>query len=245
MNGNFEPALGFTLRYEGGWSDHPRDPGGATMKGVTIGVYRAFKGRPVTKTELRNISDDDLKAIYRKGYWRAVNADALPAGYDAAMFDFAVNSGPARALRYDKLVKASNPRARIKELCAKRASFFRSLSTFDVFGRGWMSRVTALEAFALKLAGAGPVELKTEAKKAEAKATTNTAAATASGTGATITGATAANTAPSTPVEHAVALPTWSLIAIGVSLIAVAGAFAWMAWRDSKRADALHSEAGL
>jgi hypothetical protein len=107
-----------------------------------------------------------------------------------------------------------------------------------------MSRVTALEAFALKLAGAGPVELTIEAKKAEAKAATNTAAATASGTGATITGATAANTAPSTPVEHAVSIPMWSLIAIGVALLAVAGAFAWMAWRDSKRAEALHSEAG-
>ena len=159
------------------------------------------------------------------------------------MFDFAVNSGPARALRYDKLVKASNPRARIKELCAKRASFFRSLSTFDVFGRGWMSRVTALEAFALNLAGAGPVELKTEAKKAEAKAATNTAAATASGTGATITGATAANTAPSTPVEHVSSFPAWALVALIVGFIVIGGAFAWMAWRDSKRADALHSEA--
>ncbi len=244
MNGNFEPALGFTLQYEGGWSDHPRDPGGATMKGVTIGVFRDFKGRAVTKTELRNISDADLRAIYRKGYWNAVNADALPGGYDACMFDFAVNSGPSRALKYDKLVKATEPRARIKELCAKRASFFRSLSTFDVFGKGWMRRVVALEAFALRLAGAGAIELKAEAKKAETKAAANTAAATASGTGATMAGASAANTTASTPIEHVVEFPTWALVAAVVVALAIGGAFAFMAWKNAKRAEALNKEAG-
>lgn len=243
MNANFEPALGFTLRYEGGWSDHPRDPGGATMKGVTIGVFRAFKGRAVTKTELRNISDADLKAIYRKGYWNAVNADALPGGYDACMFDFAVNSGPSRALKYDKLVKATDPRARIKELCAKRGAFFRSLSTFDVFGKGWMRRVIALEAFALRLAGASPPELKAEAKKAEAKAAAHTTAATVSGTGAATAGATAANTTAGTPIEHVVNFPTWALVAAVVIALVIGGAFAFMAWRHAKRAEALNNEA--
>jgi lysozyme family protein len=57
VKGNFDKCLTITLAHEGGWADDPRDPGQATMKGVTIGTYAQFKGRKVTKDELRNISD--------------------------------------------------------------------------------------------------------------------------------------------------------------------------------------------
>ena len=80
MKDNFEQCLAITLAHEGGWADHPKDPGQATMKGVTIGTYAQFKGRKVTKAELRAMTDAELRAIYRNNYWNKVRGDDLPAG---------------------------------------------------------------------------------------------------------------------------------------------------------------------
>lgn len=100
MKPNFERCLAETLAHEGGWADHPLDPGRATMKGVTIGTFAGFKGRKVSKAELRAISDAELRAIYRNGYWDKVRGDELPAGLDMVAFDGSVNSGPARGARW-------------------------------------------------------------------------------------------------------------------------------------------------
>ena len=74
MKSNFYHCLKLVLAHEGGWADHPKDPGGATMKGITIGTYRAWKGRNVTKAELRDISDAEVAAIYRQNYWATMRA---------------------------------------------------------------------------------------------------------------------------------------------------------------------------
>ena len=77
MKANFPASLRETLHYEGGWSDHPKDPGGATMKGITLETFRRY--RPMaTKAELRAISDADVERIYRAGYADPVAFDALP-----------------------------------------------------------------------------------------------------------------------------------------------------------------------
>jgi lysozyme family protein len=154
----FRRCLAETLKHEGGWADHPKDPGGATMKGVTLATFRAFKDRDVTKAELRAISDADLEAIYRTGYWDKTRCDDLPAGVDLMVFDLAVNSGPGRAIKFlqaavnaeaDGIIGpatlanvATLPPAEIViRLRNRRERFFRSLSTFDTFGRGWLRRL--------------------------------------------------------------------------------------------------------
>ena len=99
---HFPKILSNTLHHEGSWSDHVKDPGGATMKGITLKTYSDYLGRPAMKDELRRIPDDHLEAIYRKGYWDKVRGDELAAispGLAAAVFDFAVNSGPGRAAK--------------------------------------------------------------------------------------------------------------------------------------------------
>ena len=83
MKENFATALAAVLKHEGGWSDHPADPGGATMRGVTKRTLEAHLGREMTKEELRNISDAMLSEIYRRRYWNAVRGDELPAGAEA------------------------------------------------------------------------------------------------------------------------------------------------------------------
>lgn len=169
----FDKCLAITLKHEGGWSDHPSDPGGATMKGVTIGTYAQFKGRRVTKAELRAISDADLRAIYRRNYWNKVRGDDLPPGLDLVAFDAAVNSGPARGSRWLQgalsvaqdgkvgpvtiqaaqkargLVGAGGP---IDRACDARMAFLRGLKTWSTFGKGWTTRVEDIRAKATAMA---------------------------------------------------------------------------------------------
>ncbi|MCW2276400.1 hypothetical protein GJ654_18915 [Rhodoblastus acidophilus] len=149
---NFKTALAFTLAYEGGWSNHPADPGHATMCGVTLTTYRLYHPG-ATATQLRNAPMAHFEAIYRKGYWDKIGADALPAGVDALAFDIAVNMGPGRVLPWLAKTAALKPTERIKALHGLRMGFWRRLRTWATFGKGWSRRETACLALALKMAG--------------------------------------------------------------------------------------------
>ena len=169
MKENFKESLVLILKHEGGYVDHPADPGGATMKGITLATFSDFKKKAMTKDELRAISDADVENIYKVGYWDAMRCDELPAGVDLLAFDMAVNKGVSRAARL--LQQAAGvkddgvlgPRSMeaigkmpVKELIAKvsegRRDFYRGLKTFSVFGRGWLRRVDETEKEALHAA---------------------------------------------------------------------------------------------
>lgn len=168
MHNNFEKALALVLEHEGLYSNHPHDPGGSTMKGVTQAVYDAYrKVRGRGPRSVKFISDEELRAIYRFQYWDAVKADLLPTGLDYAMFDFAVNSGVSRAAKYlqavlgvaqDGVIGArtlaaiTSPVATINALLDRRMGFLRNLRTFLTFGKGWTNRVQGVRAKALDMA---------------------------------------------------------------------------------------------
>jgi len=152
MRDNFDACLSLTLRFEGGYVDDPRDPGGATNLGITRGTLSEWRGHTVTKADVKALTREDAAAIYRAHYWTHINGDALPAGVDCLLFDIAVNSGPARALDWDAKIGHLPPVARIKALDARRRSFWRGLRTFVTFGRGWMARENAVLAAALAMA---------------------------------------------------------------------------------------------
>lgn len=172
-SGNFVRCLASTLEFEGGWSDHPADPGGATMKGITIGRYRQYYPK-ATKSDLRNISEADLQKIYRVDYWDKVHGDRLAAGVDLATFDFGVNSGPGRANQYLARVVGGPNVETVKRLCAARLAFVRGLGTFSVFGKGWTRRITTIEARGVKMAleagGATSSQVKDALTKESSKA---------------------------------------------------------------------------
>ncbi|HRK23557.1 MAG TPA: glycosyl hydrolase 108 family protein [Beijerinckiaceae bacterium] len=166
---NFSRCLALTLRHEGGYSDHPADPGGATNLGITRAVLAEWRGRPVTRAEVRALQRSEAEVIYRRLYWDAVGGDELPAGIDLAVFDYAVNSGVDRAVRTlqrilglaaDGIAGVDTIRAAraarsvdvIRAICAARRGFLGRLKTFFVFGRGWLRRVEAIERLALSLA---------------------------------------------------------------------------------------------
>jgi lysozyme family protein len=172
---NFDAALKQVLRHEGGYADHPSDPGGATMMGITRSTLANWRGREVSKDEVRALSRREAGEIYRARYWNAVSGDALPAGLDLVLFDHAVNSGPGRAVRTLQGLLAvevdglMGPRtlaalegqampSLIRDMCQARRNFLRNLPTAPVFGRGWMRRVDAIERAGLKMAGATPTE---------------------------------------------------------------------------------------
>lgn len=169
MKKNFVAALDFTLKYEGGWSNHPSDPGGATMRGVTLATYRKFFPN-ATAADLKVITRPTLERIYHVGYWKPIDGDSLPSGIDVCAFDYAVNSGPVRAKRAIAAVSLKDPVAAVKRICASRLSFVRGLKTWKVFGRGWKTRIAAVEVFALKLAGANLRAELAESRKVEESA---------------------------------------------------------------------------
>lgn len=176
MKENFDLALGYVLGHEGGYSNHPRDNGGATQWGITHGVYDAWrKSKGLPKRDVRNLTREEMIEIYRDNYWHAVKGDDLPAGLDYAIFDFAVNSGPARAAKFiQKLVGVNqdgvigaktltaiyqkNAKDLIEDLCDARLAYLQRLDDWDVFGRGWYRRVTETEERALKMVSDKPTK---------------------------------------------------------------------------------------
>ncbi|TCT08691.1 lysozyme family protein [Tepidamorphus gemmatus] len=162
-------VLPHLFRHEGGYADHPSDPGGATKYGISRTTLAAWRGGAVAKSDVRALTRAEAAAIYRARYWDAVKADDLPAGIDYAVFDAAVNSGPVRAAKWlqaavrvpqDGIVgpvtlaaaAAADPVRTIADICAIRLAFLRALSTWPAFGRGWSRRVDEVKAESLAMA---------------------------------------------------------------------------------------------
>lgn len=168
MKDNFARSLKAVLKHEGGYVNHPKDPGGATNKGITQATYDLWNEG--TSRSVKNITDAEVEAIYKRNYWDKVRGDDLPAGVDYCVFDFAVNSGVSRSAKYlqtvlgvevdgvigPQTVKAAmeaEPRAVIQEICDRRMDFLQGLGTWPTFGKGWTNRVTGVKAMAMGMAG--------------------------------------------------------------------------------------------
>ncbi|WP_246704635.1 glycoside hydrolase family 108 protein [Rhizobium sp. P32RR-XVIII] len=97
----FARSLAKVLIIQGGYSNNPKDPGGATMKGVTQGVYDEYRrthGLPLMP--VKNISNSELEAIHRKKYWDEIKGDKLAPGVSYVVFDGSVNSGVAQSVKW-------------------------------------------------------------------------------------------------------------------------------------------------
>jgi lysozyme family protein len=153
---NFDAAFDRLLGHEGGYSWHPNDPGGETMWGVTYRVARAhgYTGN------MRSMPRDFAKGVYRKAYWDAVRADELPAGLRFDMFDAAVNSGSAQAIKWLQRivgakedgqlgpltlasVVAHNPVGLAAALSGERLDLMTSTPNWGAFGKGWARRIAS------------------------------------------------------------------------------------------------------
>jgi lysozyme family protein len=153
----FARSLPVVLRWEGGFVDHPRDPGGATNLGVTLKTAQAHRldldgDGDTDVADLRRLTAKEAAPVYRAAYWLAAGCDRLPAGLDLMVFDAAVNQGPSRARRFAAEATEGPVWRRIEAVRRLREGHYRSLSTFPVFGRGWLRRLTAVAETARRLA---------------------------------------------------------------------------------------------
>lgn len=164
----FVTILPLVLKHEGGFVDHPLDPGGATNKGITQKTYDVHRiGRGKKPQSVRLIELAEVADIYRSMFWEPIRGDELPIGWDYAIFDFGVNIGPARAVRYAQLtlklrddgvvgpktiaaLKAAT-KENLDAYIDKRREFLCSLPTFVTFGKGWLRRVEDVRAYCHKL----------------------------------------------------------------------------------------------
>ena len=147
---NLEDSLKRLLGSEGGFVDHPADPGGATNYGITQRVAKAhgFNG------DMRNLPLSTALAIYKADYWTPIKADQLPETLRFHVFDAAVNSGPAQAVKWlqsaagvtvDGVVGpktlAAASRVSVAQYSGIRLRFMTDLSTWPTFGKGWARRI--------------------------------------------------------------------------------------------------------
>ena len=159
MQSNYDKCLKAILHHEGGYVNHPKDPGGETNLGVTKRVYEEHG---CTKN-MKDLTVEDVAPIYKKGYWDKMKGDDLPGGLDLSVFDFGVNAGPGRSAKYlqtmigtvadggigpntlkavEAYVSEHGINKSIENFQEARQGYYEKLSTFDTFGRGWTRRVT-------------------------------------------------------------------------------------------------------
>lgn len=150
---NFSEALQHVLKHEGGYIDHPDDPGGETNFGITVAVARenGYLG------DMRTIPMSVVESIYKRKYWDKVRADEMPESVRFALFDYAVNSGPGAAIRALQRVLGvaddgvlgpmtlAAAQAQSTGLGARlngyRLKFMTELKIWPTFGKGWARRI--------------------------------------------------------------------------------------------------------
>ena len=168
MKSNYDKCLKTILHHEGGYVNHPKDPGGETNLGVTKRVYQEHGG---TK-DMKDLLVEDVAPIYKKGYWDKMKGDDLPGGLDLCVFDFGVNAGPNRAAKFlqkmigttvdggigpntlakvEEYIRENGEHESVKKYQEMRQKYYEQLSTFDTFGKGWTRRVEETTKLALDI----------------------------------------------------------------------------------------------
>lgn len=162
----FDDILIKLLEHEGGYVNHPRDPGGETNLGVTRKSWEEYIGHRAKEDAIRNLTADDVREFYRRKYWDKIRGDNMSPAIAYCVFDAAVNSGPGRAAKWLqeavgaapdgvvgpntlRMVETAEAASVINKVCDIRLEFLQSLSTFDTFGKGWTRRVDEVRQSAL------------------------------------------------------------------------------------------------
>lgn len=246
---NYDASLARVLKHEGGYSNHPSDPGGPTNFGITIHDYRRYIKASGTATDVRAMKLADAARIYRARYWDALRCDELPAGLDYAVFDYGVNSGTGRAAKVmqrlvgigsgaamtDAVIAAvrnAGPSALIGRLCDERLAFLKSLKTWPVFGTGWGRRVAEVRRDALAMAkGAAVAPSVSVAASGKARVPVPRTARIATTAGAAVATGGAAQTAASSGASGSLII---AILAAGL-VCGLAGWVGWTLWHKHRQ----------
>lgn len=159
MADDFEACLAFTLAREGGFSQDPRDSGGATQCGITLATYRGWLDEPdATVAALRAMTRDQVGAIYRVGFWQPMRCQDLPRGVGLMAFDHGVTAGVRRSAMLLQAaagveadgwigpatlaaVRSAGVTGLIDRLGRAQDAYYRGCRQFPAFGKGWLARL--------------------------------------------------------------------------------------------------------
>lgn len=151
---SFEKAFERLIGHEGGYVNHPEDPGGETNWGITkrTALEHGYTGA------MRDMTRDQAKAIYKRSYWDRAKADQYDFAIGFQLFDAAVNHGIGTGIRFLQravgvaddgivgprtlaAVQAMSVTDVLARFNAERLEFYTRLSTWPTFGKGWARRV--------------------------------------------------------------------------------------------------------
>ena len=169
MINNFDHCIPLILSHEGGFVNHPKDPGGATNFGITLATLSRYTEQEADIADIKKLDIETAKDIYRYKYWNVIKGDFLPLGIDLIVFDCAVNHGPGRAGKFLqqaigthvdgiigpntlKVCEYSDAKQVLIDIHKQREIFYKSLDTFNAFGRGWLRRNDNVDSEALAMA---------------------------------------------------------------------------------------------
>jgi lysozyme family protein len=167
---NWDKSFDMVIAHEGGFTNDERDPGnklpdgrkGSTMLGCTQANWEKYIGHTVTQDDMKALKKEDVKPLYKRDYWDAVRGDDLPAGVDYAVFDFAINAGPAAARKMIqkalgvtadgsigpatmKAIQEAEGKELLDKFSHSKEAFYKSLPTFQTYGKGWLKRVADVQ----------------------------------------------------------------------------------------------------
>ena len=162
---SFETVVHMVLEHEGGYVNHPSDPGGETKYGISKRAY--------PDVDIAELTEDDAADLYKRDYWDRIKGDDLPVGVACVVMDYAVNSGISRASKALQsvcgiangdgiigpaslnavwvTVKNTSEEDVINAVTTQRQEFIRALKIYDTFGKGWERRIDETRAKAMEL----------------------------------------------------------------------------------------------
>jgi lysozyme family protein len=162
---SFETVVHMVLEHEGGYVNHPSDPGGETKYGISKRAY--------PDVDIAELTKDDAADLYKRDYWDRIKGDDLPVGVACVVMDYAVNSGISRASKALQsvcgiangdgvigpaslnavwtTVKNTTEEDVITAVTEQRQGFIRGLSIYETFGKGWERRITETHEKAVEL----------------------------------------------------------------------------------------------
>lgn len=172
MSKNFTDCLELVLKHEGGFVNHPKDPGGMTNLGVTKRVWEDWVGHEVDEKAMRALTPAVVAPMYEMKYWRTSYCEKLPRGLDLLVFSMAVNAGAGRSVKLlqDSIglmadgiigprtmarINETNVETLIDKFSEVRTDYYKGLKLFPVFGKGWLNRTDKERLEALQMAKNG------------------------------------------------------------------------------------------
>ena len=242
----YDEFLSRLLVHEGGYTNHPADPGGPTNFGITIYDYRKYVKPGATAADVKAMKIEEARRIYRAKYWDAQACDELPAGVDYAVFDYGVNSGIGRAKKVlqrvvgvaadgmlgpatMRAVAARDPKQVVVAICDERLRFLKGLRTWPVFGKGWGCRVAEVKTVALAMAAKTAMP-RAQAAPAPGRATVAVPKAAQQGSAAAVAAVGAVAAQQAHQAGHSL-----KIVAVIAALAAAGAIGAWAFWHWRRR----------